>query len=62
MNYMIPDHMVPKLKQFVLDILEKNFIVPNRGSAHSAPILVLKKPPSHDGTGRDFACLHIFEN
>ena len=62
MKYRIPVHMLPQLKEFVRDMLEKNFIIPNPGSTHSAPMLVLKKPPNHDGTSRGFRLVTDFRN
>ena len=61
-KYRIPAHMLPQLKEFVRDMLEKNFIKPNPGSTFSAPMLVIKKPPNADGTSRGFRLVTDFRN
>ena len=61
-KYRIPVHMLPQLKEFVRDMLEKNFIKPNPGTTFSAPMLVIKKPPNADGTSRGFRLVTDFRN
>ena len=62
MKYRIPVHMLPQLKEFVTDMLEKNFIVPNPGSTFSSPMLVLAKPRNADGTSRGFRLVTDFRS
>eukprot|EP01052_Picozoa_sp_SAG31_P035524 SAG31_NODE_4300_length_3371_cov_8.759780_2_plen_65_part_00 len=54
MNYKTPMHLLPELKKWIQEMLDKNFIKRSE-STFTAPILVLKKPGlNKDGSSRGF--------
>jgi hypothetical protein len=52
-RYRVPIHLLPQLKEFIKDMLQKNWIEPS-SSAWTSPVLVIKKPGVNaDGTPKN---------
>ena len=52
-RFKTPRHMLPQLKEFLTEMLQKKFLRPSR-SPYSSPILVIPKPMNPDGSSRGF--------